>query len=404
MDGSTSGTAIPEGGQKRLIVRPPTVLFVISEDWNVVSHFLPVIRAAKSNGFDVLVATRVYRSRAEIESVGASVLPFNTDPRSPSGKGAFRFVLELAALIKREKPDVIYCVSIRTCMVGGVAARLAGARNLVLAPTGLGHLWIVDNGWHRIVRGAVRLAFNRLLPWGCQIRYIFENDDDPAEVGLGAQSKDIVIVGGAGVDPGAFPYTPEPPAQPVKVAVVARMTRQKGIAESIAAVQLVRAAGADVELHIFGSPDPANPSSFSSEELQAMVAAKPWIFWHGQVEDQAKLWQEHHIALLLSLREGLPRSLVEAAASGRPIVTTNVVGCRRVVRDGIDGFLVEVGDIEATASALLRLAQSPALRNTMGLKSRERFEELFTEAGVRETVGGVFRDLARSIRPPFRCD
>ena len=171
------------------------------------------------------------------------------------------------------------------------------------------------------------------------------------------------------------------------------MTRQKGIHESIAAVELARAGGADIELHLFGDPDPANPSSLSATELSALIKGKPGVFWHGAVRDVAQVWRSHHIALLLSHREGLPRALIEAAACGRAIVATNVAGCRSVVSAGVEGQLVPLGDVKAAAAALVRLANDAALRQTLGGNAKKKFDDQYTETAVRQKIGHLYREL-----------
>jgi glycosyltransferase involved in cell wall biosynthesis len=170
------------------------------------------------------------------------------------------------------------------------------------------------------------------------------------------------------------------------------MIRPKGIVESVEAARRARAAGAPVELHLFGDPDPANRRSIPQATIEQW-AKEPGIIWHRRVTDVARVWREHQIAMLLSYREGLPRSLVEAAAAGRPIVATDVSGCREVVHDGEEGLLVPLGDAEAAAQALARLAADPALRARMGAAANARFRQRFTAEAVRETVRNLYRSL-----------
>ena len=369
----------------------PTIMFFISEDWNVISHFCPLIREARCNELDVIVVTRVQAHRAAIEQLGARVIDIGGNLRSSALTQPAR-IAGLVAIIKREKPDIVHCVSIRMCVVGGIAARLAGVAKLILAPTGLGHVWIDTGLGPALMRRLIRRVVGQVLK-GKQTRYLFENDEDPAELGLDPASPNVVIVGGAGVDPADFVGADEPAGGPVKVAVVARMTRQKGIHESIAAVELARAGGADIELHLFGDPDPANPSSLSATELSALVKGKPGVFWHGAVRDVAQVWRSHHIALLLSHREGLPRALIEAAACGRAIVATNVAGCRSVVSAGVEGQLVPLGDVKAAAAALVRLANDATLRQTLGGNAKKKFDDQYTETAVRQKIGHLYREL-----------
>ena len=373
----------------------PSILFFISEDWNVISHFCPLIREARGNGLDVIVVTRVQAHRAAIERLDARVIPVGAILRSPSLTRNGAVIADLVAILRREKPDIVHCVSIRMCVTGGLAARVAGIKKLILAPTGLGHVWIESGLKPEIMRRTIRSVVAGVL---CrpQTRYLFENDEDAAELGLDPKGGNVIVVGGAGVDPDGFPGTAEPSSPPVKVAVVARMTRQKGIHESIAAAELARARGANLELHLFGDPDPANPSSLSAEELRELVQGKPGIFWHGAVSDVANVWSSHHIALLLSHREGLPRTLIEASACGRAIVATDVTGCRSVVRDGVEGLLVPLGDVEAAAAALVKLTNNAALRQTLGHNAKTKFDGHYTETAVRKIIGNLYRELINS--------
>ena len=177
------------------------------------------------------------------------------------------------------------------------------------------------------------------------------------------------------------------------------MLKPKGIAEAVMATLQARARGVPVELHLFGMPDPANRLSFREEDLKRWTASCG-IHWHGQTTDAAAVYRDHNVAMLLSYREGLPRTLVEAAAIGRPILTTDVAGCREVVRDGVEGFLVRPGDIEGASLALARLAGDEGLRARMGQAARTRFEERFAEEAVRSTITRLYRNmLARSPRP-----
>ena len=173
------------------------------------------------------------------------------------------------------------------------------------------------------------------------------------------------------------------------------MIKPKGIAEAVAAVQRARALGAAVELHLYGAPDPSNRTSYAQADLRRW-ANDPSIHWHGVTDDVARVYREHHVAMLLSVREGLPKCLVEAAAAGRPIVATDVPGCREVVRQGREGILVPFDDVEAAAQALLRLAGDQALRLRLGAAANARFHERFTVAAVKAVFADLYRSLIRA--------
>jgi glycosyltransferase involved in cell wall biosynthesis len=291
--------------------------------------------------------------------------------------------------VREERPDIVHCIALRMVVLGGLAARLGGVRRLVLAPTGLGHLWSNDGVIEHAARALVRFIVRRWLN-GPDTRYLFENTDDPREFGLDPGKPPVTIVPGAGVDPDEFQPAPETPVPPLKVAVVARMIAPKGIAEAVAAVRAARALGAPVELHLYGAPDPSNRRSCTDAELRQW-SAEPGISWHGPTRDVAGVWRESHVAMLLTwYREGVPRSLIEAAACGRPIVTTDAPGCRDLVRDRREGILVPPRDSAAAARALVELAGDADLRARLGGAARGHFLDRFTEDAVRAAVASVY--------------
>jgi glycosyltransferase involved in cell wall biosynthesis len=372
----------------------PKILYLVTEDWFFVSHFLPMAQAARDCGLQVAVATRVRADGERLKAEGFSVIAIESERGSFSPLRSLRDFIQAVKIVRAERADIVHCIALRPVVIGGLAARLAGTGALVVAPTGLGHLWIEDGMAVRVARALVRIIVGSWLR-GPRTRYLFENRDDPREFGLNPDDADITIVGGAGVDPEKFPSTEEPAAPPLTVAVVARMIRPKGIVEAVEAVRRARGAGAPVELHLFGDPDPANSRSIPQATLERW-SAEPGITWHGRVSDVGQVWSQHHVAMLLSHREGLPRSLVEAAAAGRPIVATDVAGCREVMRDGQEGILVPLGDIGAAARALATLAADPDLRYRLGAAANARFHERFTADAVRQKV----RNLYRSLAPP----
>jgi glycosyltransferase involved in cell wall biosynthesis len=224
-----------------------------------------------------------------------------------------------------------------------------------------------------------------------QTYYVFENPEDAETLGLNASRGDrLTLVGGAGVSLEAFEPSVLPPQPPLKVAVVARMLWSKGIDLAVSAVEQARSRGAPVELSLYGAPDPGNPKAIPEETLRAWNAL-PGIRWHGPVADVGAVWRLHHVACLPSRGgEGLPRTLLESAAAGRAIVTTDVPGCRRLVRDGVQGFVVPPEDDSALADALVRLASDSELVARMAAAGRERIAEGFTERAVMNQIQQVY--------------
>lgn len=370
------------------------LVFVVTEDWFFASHFLPMAKAARELGLAVTVVTRVRSHREVIEALGAKVVPLNIERRSLNIFKLGDASGQLAAILKAEKADLVHCIALKSILLGGFAATLAGVGRRVYALTGLGFLGARTDMVGRVSQRAVRLLV-RGLETG-KTSYVFENTDDPRLLGLDPTEARVTILGGAGIDPEAFKPEPLPPLPPLRVAVVARKLWSKGIDVAVEAVRAARAKGAPVELSLYGAPDPSNPKAIPAETLKAW-GAEPGISWHGATQDIAGVWREHHVACLPSRGgEGLPRTLLEAAACGRAIVTTDVPGCRALVRNGVEGLLVPPGDAAALCEALLSLSRQPDLIARMGEAARARVLDGFTERDVMDSVKRLYRSMLGS--------
>jgi glycosyltransferase involved in cell wall biosynthesis len=370
-------------------LRGRKLVFVITEDWFFASHFLPMARAARELGLDVAVVTRVREHRAAIEATGARVIPLDAERRSLNPMAAGYAAGQLAAILRDEKPDIVHCVALRAILIGGFAAAMAGVERRVFALTGLGFLGARTDRRGRLALRAVRLLVRGLeTP---ETRYLFENPDDPRLLDLDpADVARVTIVGGAGVDPEALRPAPLPAQPPLRVAIVARMLWSKGIDVAVEAARRARARGAAVELSLYGAPDPSNPKAIDGRRLEGW-GAEPGIAWHGVTADPAAVWREHHVCCLPSRGgEGLPRTLLEGAACGRALVTTDVPGCRALVRDG-EGILVPPDDPDALAEAFMRLAADPALVARCGEAARARILTGHTERHVMVAVKNLYR-------------
>ncbi|MBE7245868.1 MAG: glycosyltransferase, partial [Actinomycetospora chiangmaiensis] len=299
---------------------------------------------------------------------------------------------QLAAILKALKADLVHCIALRGILVGGTAAAMAGIPARVYALTGLG---LVGARTDRVGRAA-RLALKALIRGplaSSRTRFLFENPDDARALGLDPIDRTVTVIGGAGIDPAAFPPHPLPAMPPLRVAVVARMLWSKGIDVAVEAVRLARAQGAPVELDLYGAPDPSNRRAIDADTLRGW--SRDGIAWHGATADVPAVWAAHHVACLPSRGgEGLPRTLLEAASCGRALVATDVPGCRSLVRDGVEGLLVPPDDAPALARALVRLSGDSALVAALGAAARARIETGgFTEGAVSDGVRAVWREL-----------
>jgi glycosyltransferase involved in cell wall biosynthesis len=368
------------------------LVFIVTEDWFFASHFLPMARAAREMGLEVSVVARVREHREAIEATGARVVPLEAERRSLNPMAAGYAAGQMASLLKELRPDIVHCIALRSVLVGGAACLMAGIDRRVYALTGLGFLGARTDMTGRIARRVIRgLVRGPLESRGT--RYLFENEDDPKLIGLNPADARVAIVGGAGIDPDLLAPTPLPPMPPLRVAVVARMLWSKGVDLAVEAVRQARKAGTPVELSLYGAPDPSNPRAVPEATLRAW-GDEPGIAWHGPTRDVAAVWRDHHVACLPSRGgEGLPRTLLEAAACGRAIVTTDVPGCRRLVRDEVEGLVVPHGDAAALARAFAALAHDHDRVARMGEAARARVLDGFTERAVMESVKALYAGM-----------
>ena len=381
----------------------PKLLFLVTEDWYFCSHRLPVARAAREAGFEVIVAARVREHGERIRAEGFRLCPLGWRRRGDGLLGAARAIAEIAALYRRERPDILHQVALKPVLFGAIAARLAAAPGWrpaqIAAVAGLGSGLAPTRLAGRLVRPFLAAAVRRATAGG---PIIVQNPEDHAALGaLGIDAARIALIRGSGVDTAHFAPLPEPTAAPesaIIVALVGRMLRSKGVFAAAEAVRRLRAAGLPLELLLAGPPDPDNRDSLDAHALAAL-GAEPGIEWLGQVEDVRTVWRRAHIAVLPSTYgEGVPKALLEAAACARPIVATDMPGCHEVVRHRETGFLVPAGDVDALAAALAALARDPALRRRMGQAGRALAEAEFGEADVAQRTLALYRTVLRERR------
>jgi mannose/cellobiose epimerase-like protein (N-acyl-D-glucosamine 2-epimerase family)/glycosyltransferase involved in cell wall biosynthesis len=357
----------------------PRIIYLVTEDWYFISHRLPMARAARDAGYEVHVATRVDRHGAAIEAEGFHLHPISWRRGSLDPRDLVRVVREVRKLYRSLEPHLAHHVALPATVVGSLAA--TGLPVVCLnAMTGLGTMFTSDTAKVRVTRAALTLALRHLLGRP-RSAVLVQNIDDRAVIErLCVDAGRIALIPGSGVDVDALTPSPEP-AGPVTIAFVGRLVESKGIRTLVAAHELLHRRGRDIRLVIAGLPDPANPASIALEEIDAW-SRRPNVTHLGFVEDIAALWACAHIAVLPSHREGLPLSLLEAAACGRPLIATDVPGCRVIARPDVNGFLVPLEDAEALAEAIARLADDPELRRRFGAASREMVEREFSSQRI----------------------
>jgi len=378
--------------------RRPKLLYLVTEDWYFWSHRLPMARAAERAGFEVAVATRVAEHGERIRGEGFALHPLRWRRGDNGILPTLAAIAEIARLYRRERPDLVHHVALKPAVLGSVAALIAGVPAVVNAVTGFGFVAASPSLHARLLRRPLSFALARLLERR-NSRVIVQNEDDrqlllaldPAAGGR------IALIRGSGIDLARFELAPEPPAPPVVAGFAGRLLADKGIGPLVEAQQRLQRRGIDLRLLVAGTPDPENPSTIDAATL-ARWRALPGISWLGQVDDIRTLWRAAHIAVLPSRREGLPKSLLEAAAMGRPIVATDVPGCREIARAGTNALLVPPDDADALAAALERLAGDGELRRRFGAASRALVETDLAAEAVGAATVALYRTVLAETR------
>lgn len=365
------------------------ILFFVTEDWFVCSHWLPLIEAAKNSGLEVVVVTRTNKHAEMILQHGARVIPFDISRRGSNLFREFATILRLAGIYRKEKPDIVHHVAMKPMLYGSLVAHLVRIPHTINWVAGMGWLFVSGTQQAKMMQTVVRKALGILLR-GTAV--IVENPDDQAIISsLGIADRHIHLVRGAGVDTVLYAPSPEPEGV-LQVVLPARMLWDKGVGEFVGAARQLRQRGVKARFVLVGEPDTENPASVPMEQLLAWQK-EGVVEWWGRREDMPRVLANSHIVCLPSYREGLPKSLLEAASCGRAIVTTDVPGCREIVRDGDNGLLVEARNATALAVALARLLDSPALRQKMGQRGRERVLDEFSQERIVVRVLTLYREV-----------
>jgi glycosyltransferase involved in cell wall biosynthesis len=375
------------------IVTAKKILFVVNDAPFFLSHRLPIALAARDAGYEVHVATPDSPAAVTIQK---HRLQFHTISLHRSNVRPWKEIRTIDSLIRLYRdlqPDLVHHVTIKPVLYGGLAARLTKVPAVVHAIPGLGHVFMNKGMPARLLRFAVKRIY-RMAFGHPHMKVIFQNPDDQIllERAQLVKLSDAVLIRGSGVDMNIFTPQPEPEGVPM-VILAARMLWAKGIGEFVDAARLLREQKVAARFVLVGESDPGNPSAVPVWQLEQWHDSGV-VEWWGACTDMPRVFAEAHVVCLPSYYpEGVPKVLIEAAACGRPIVTTDVPGCREVVRHEENGLLVPTRDPVALAAALRRLILSPALREFLGRRGREiAVAEFGLEKVIAETLA-VYGDL-----------
>ncbi|WP_439125586.1 MAG: glycosyltransferase family 4 protein [Pseudomonas rhizophila] len=368
------------------------LLIVVNDPRYFLSHRLPIAKAAQGKGFEVHVASIASPVSGKVTEEG---FIYHTIKLERGGINPFRelnAMISFVRLLWRLRPTLLHLVTTKPVLYGGIAARLAPVGGVVSAIAGMGSVFIGRDLRSKVLSFVLRSMY-RIALGADNLRAIFQNPCDRALVmkmsGLDADK--TVLIRGSGVHLASYPISPEPIGT-ITVTFAGRLLRDKGVYEFIKAAQLVKRHQKDVIFQLVGDLDEGNPTSLSSAELEALTAEGN-VRVLGYQSDLAKIFSSSHIVVLPSYREGLPKVLIEAAACARPVVTSDVPGCRDAIIAGETGMLVPVKDAEALAVAIEKLISNAELRHEMGRAGRQWAEREFAIENVVKVHMDIYQAL-----------
>lgn len=368
------------------------ILYVVNNLDFLMSHRKSLLLEAKAVGYSVHVAAPAAESMKELSAMGVSFHPWQLSRKGINPLAEFKSIRSLYKIYQEVGPDLIHHVTIKPIIYGSLAARLAKIPATVNAVSGLGHVYISESFKTKLVRKITNFGY-ALSAKHPHARFIFQNTDDEGfflNNRLVTKEKSHIIPG-SGVCMQTYQPLPLPAQEKLVIVLAARMIREKGIQEFVEAASLLKTR-THLEFVLVGGVDTGNPSAITEQALLAWNQL-PNVSWWGYQADMQKVLSQCHIACLPSYREGSPRFLIEAAACGRAIITTDTPGCRDLVNPGVNGLLVPVKDAKALSEAIAKLTDNPAILEKMGLASRALVESRYSQESVLSDTFEVYHSL-----------
>ncbi|MFH0784036.1 MAG: glycosyltransferase family 4 protein [Pseudomonadota bacterium] len=368
------------------------LLFVVNVDWGFLSNRLAIALEAIRQGYEVHLAACLTGKQAELERQGIIVHSLEIDRKSADVGSVLKLFWQIIALFKQVRPDIVHLVTIKPVLFGGVAARFFGIKSVLAAVPGLGFVFL-GTGFEAIFRRWIVAILYRLAFGKHNLKVIFQNPHDCNTLVriTGLDRKKIVMIRGSGVDLSIFKPAPFPQGIPM-VMMAARLLYDKGVVEFVEAARLLHKRGFDVRFCLVGEPDFGNPSSVTKEDL-SLWRSEGVVDLLGYRDDMSNIFAQSYLFVLPSYREGLSKVLIEAAACGRAVVTTDMPGCRDAIEPNVTGLLVPVRDPDALADSIQRLLIDRELCEKMGLAGRQLAEREFAIEKVVAVHLKVYQNL-----------
>lgn len=357
-----------------------TVIYLVANDRYFYTHRLTLGLEAQKQGYNVIVAGPALGWHKRIAEKGLTFAPITFDRGGLNPFKELQTLWQIIQLYRRIKPQVVHHVALKPSLLGTLAARLCRVPRIINAVSGLGEIF--TGAAHRLLRGIIKLCMGTV--WRSKaVHTLVQNPDDKAELESVLSPHAITLVYGAGVDLAHFAPQPLPTKGPIIFTLASRMLWTKGVKEFVDAIKALKAEGLPVEGWLVGEPDLENRRHIPRQQLQTWHDEGA-ITWHGFCEDMASMYAQSHVAVLPSYyREGIPKTLIEAAACGRALIATQTPGCNIVVEDGTNGLLIPTHDTQALKAAMRRMMDD-ALLQTYGQASRARAKALFGADAINQ--------------------
>lgn len=371
---------------------PKRLVYVVSEDWVFVSHRLSLAKQALQEGFDVIAITNIDKHEVVLLDAGLKVINVNFSRSFKKPLSDIKSIINLTKIFSQLKPEIVHNVGLKITLLSSIAAFISKVPVVINAYTGLGYVYSSGDKLARLIifflNPILRYFTIRDNTWS-----VFQNGDDRVifEKNRIINKENTLLIRGSGVDTKEFPLSNEP-AKPILVMLASRLLWDKGVGEFVEASKQLKIKFPDVKFVLVGDIDIQNPMSLTKEIINGWVN-QAIIEWWGHKQNMPETLKLAHIVVLPSYREGLPKVLLEAASIGRPIVATDVPGCKEIVRNGENGYLVEVKKSVPLAEAIETLILNKELRQEMGKKGRKIVEKELSS----EIINKQFTDLYQSL-------
>jgi len=352
------------------------LLFVVNTASFFLSHRRMLGTASLKEGYEVHVAGVIGNCRDQLESLGIRTHEIALDRQSTGLLSNAKTFIQILLLFLKLRPDIVHLITIKPVLLGGIAARFTRLPGVVAAISGLGFIFIAK-GRFAVVRRTLVMLLYRLALKHRNMCVIFQNTSDKEAIAIPLNLMDtqIKLIRGSGVDLQEFSKSEFAKGE-IVVSLIARMLRDKGVYEFVNAAKLIKSQNIKARFVLVGGPDLGNPATIPVSKLKEWTASGT-VEWLGHQTDIPKIMKNSHIVVLPSYREGLPKVLVEAAATGRPVITTDVPGCRDAIKPNKSGLLVPVEDDQALADAIKLLITNPSLCKEMGQQGRNLAQNVF---------------------------